>query len=255
MGSSKKQYALWYCFMKGKKFDKVKTAGMGAIKSDTPRYSRDFCNQVIEYLLKSYNSYDSTTCDGILMDMYKNAIGKATKLINSGDVTIGRPVSINQSLNTYNSIQSSIRGMIIYELIYGYEFRPGTKGYQFDLKGINFEKLGISAEELKSRFVEKCKKYPWFKKMMSTCKDSLLFGSITVPVDVEHIDTSIFIPDVNSILDSALYNKVKNLYDIVGLTLQKNNVSEVSRKRSMKKALMELNSSSFELLTDNDMLI
>ena len=224
--------------MKGAMYDAIKVAGMTTIKSDTPRYSREFSSGVIDYILKDYDSDNAVESNRILKNMYKEGTEQAQKLMDEGSITIARPVSLSQNLNSYLAINSSIRGMLIYELIYGYEFLPGQKGYQFDIKDINYSKLGITKEELKNRFELKYKKYSWYNKMMKTCTDELLFSSITVPVDVDNLDMTIFTIDKDAMTETVIKKKVKKIYDIVGIT--ELDEKDSKPKRSKKKKVEEI---------------
>ena len=238
IGDNKKQYAIWYAFMKGAMYDAIKVAGMTTIKSDTPRYSREFSSGVIDYILKEYDPNNVIESNRILKNMYKQGIEKAQELMDQGSITIARPVTLSQNLNSYVNIASSIRGMLIYQLIYGYEFLPGQKGYQFDINDINYSKLGIDKDELKKRFITKYSKYSWYNKMMKTCTDELLFSSITVPVDVDNLDMTIFTIDKNAMTETVIKKKVKKIYDIVGIT--ELDEQDSKPKRSRKKKVEEI---------------
>lgn len=237
IGDNKKQYAIWYAFMKGAPYDAIKIAGMQAVKSDTPRYSREFSSSIIDYILKDYDPNNIIESNRILKDKYKEGIEQSQKLMDQGSITIARPVSLSQNLNSYLTINSSIRGMLIYELIYGYEFLPGQKGYQFDISNIDYTKLNISQEELKKRFELRYKKYSWYEKMMKTCTDKLLFSSITVPVDIDNLDTSIFTIDKNEMTDTVIKKKVQKIYDIVGITEldERDNKPKRGRKKKVEE--------------------
>ena len=124
---------------------------------------------------------------------------------------------------------------MIYDIIYDHEYMIGDKGYQFDLSSIDFDKLGISPSEIKDRFKARYGHQPWYENFARTCKDSLFFSSITIPVDVDNLDTSIFKVNKEKMLETSLKTKVSTLYDIVGINaLDEKDEAKLKRNGIMK---------------------
>ena len=242
--NAKKGYAYHLVIREGKRLDEINMKGISAVKSDTPRFSRDIVNKVVNYILTDYDSENVRDSNNVLMNMYTVGLEEAKKYISEGNILIARPVSISKDYSSYKNIQSSLRGMMIYDLLYDHEFTPGSKGYQFDLSSIDLEKLGISKDELRRRFKKQYKNYSWCDSVLET-KDDMFFGSITIPSEVEHLDTSIFIIDEPKTLKNIMKQKVKNILSVVGLDtlddedVQKKRKSKLSRSFSFDEDIDE----------------
>ena len=216
-GTNKKQYAMHMVMNKGKRLDKIEVVGMTIKKSDTPRFAREFGSKIVEYILREYDSSDSAKSNKILLDKYNTATEEASRLMDEGNVVIAKPSSI-KDITAYKTINSNQRGMLLYDLIFDHQYMVGDKGYQFDLESIDFEKLGISKYELKEKFKDTYHNCRWYEKFSKTCTDELLFSSITIPVDSEYLDTSIFKINKLKMIKTSLKSKIEQLYDIVGIT-------------------------------------
>ena len=217
-GTQKKQYAMHMVMKNGKRLDKIEIVGMTIIKSDTPRFAREFGSEIVDYILRDYDSNDPQKSNSIMKDKYNKAVLEAKELMDNGSILIAKPTSI-KDISDYKTINSNQRGMLIYDLLYDHEYMSGDKGYQFDISSINFEKLGITKEQFKKAFKEKYQEYGWYENFSRTCTDSLLFSSITIPVEFDKLDTSIFKINKDKMLETSLKSKISTLYDIVGITV------------------------------------
>lgn len=233
-GTQKKQYAMHMVLKNGKRLDKIDIAGMTIKKSDTPRFAREFGSKVINYILKEYDSTNSKASNAVLLKMYNDAVTEAKKLMDEGSQTIAKPSSI-KDLSAYKSISADKRGCMIYDIIYDHEYMIGDKGYQFDIESIDFNKLGITPNEIKERFKARYGNQPWYENFSRTCKDSLFFSSITIPVDVDNLDVSIFKVNKEKMLQTSLKTKVSTLYDIVGI----NALDEKDEAKLRKNGIMK----------------
>lgn len=229
--NAKKQYAYNLVIREGKRLNEISMKGMLVVKSDNSRFSRETANGIINYILKEYDPNNVKESNAALMKKYNDSVEEARKLIRNGDLSIGRPVSMTRDLRTYKNIQSSIRGMMIYDILFDHEFTAGSKGYQYDLKEINWENLGVTQAALKRRFKERYEKCEWYQNMMRTCTDDLLFKSITIPTDAERLDTDKFIIDEKGTITGAIKDKVKNILAVVGLTVLDDEDAAKARKK------------------------
>ena len=233
-GIQKKQYAMHMVLKNGKRLDKIDVTGMTIIKSDTPRFAREFGSKLVNYILKDYDSNNPDKSNEHLLNMYRDAEIEARRLMDIGDPTIAKPSSL-KDLSSYVSISSDKRGCMLYDIIYDHEYMIGDKGYQFDIDCIDFIKLGISPVEIRERFNRRYANQPWFQRFSQTCKDELFFSSITIPVDVDHLDTSIFKVNKDKMIETSLKTKVSSLMDIVGITaLDEKDVMKLKKNGVMK---------------------
>lgn len=249
-GTQKKHYAMHIAIKEGKRLDKIDIKGMLAIKSDTPRFSRELLKELTEYILKKYDPNNSIKSNEMMLEMYRTSMTKADKLIASGDISIGRPVSLTQDIQYYSTIQAHIRGMLLYDIIYGHEFLFGDKGYQYYVADINWNKIGMTEQQLLDAFKAKYGKMKWYPEMMRTYSKEVFFSSITVPSDVEVFDTKAFVIDAPKTKKTLIKDKVQTLMNLVGImALDKDD--EVKLKRnSIKK--FDFSTLPFDLSSDKD---
>lgn len=240
-GEAKKQYAMHMVMREGKKLDKVDIKGMPAIKSDNTRFSRNLGMDIINYLLKDYDIQDKRNSNKILIEKYKNSIIEASELINVGDLSIGRPVSMVKDISSYATIQAGIRGMLLYDVLFDHEFRAGSKGYQYYISKINWEKLHTTPTDIKMKFMQKYGTCKWYNKVMSTCTDELFFSSITIPVDLTKLDTSLFIINKKETITTCVKEKIADLMNLVGIrSLDETDNKKLLRKTFTSQGMMEI---------------
>lgn len=268
-GEGKKQYAYKLVLREGIRTNKIDIKGMTAIKSDNFRFAREFSQDIINYMLTEYDVKNPAVGDEHIKNKYNEALEEASKLIDNGDISIGKPSSITQELDTYKSIAAPIKGMILYDILFDHEYKIGNKGYQYYLTSINWEKLNKKPEDVIEVFKEKCSKYKWFAQFEKSIdkakkrKDhelneyidmfQIFFDSITIPIESEKLNTEIFTINKPKTLEGAINKKIKPLMDIIGIEIPKIVIPKIERKaavKTKKKKDKELESKSINILDD-----
>jgi len=247
-GSQKKHYAMRLVIKEGKRLDKIVIKGMLAIKSDTPRFSRNLLNDLTEYILKGYNANNITASNQVMMDKYNDAMKEIVPLIHNGIIDIGRPVSLTQDIQHYTTIQAHIRGMLLYDIIYNHDYMFLDKAYQFYVTDINFSKLGITETQLLEKFKYKYGRMKWYDPMMRTYKKDTFFGSICIPTDSEALDTNIFTVDEERTKKTVIKEKVQDLMKLVGISI----LDEEDRFKARKNAARKFDFGKFGNPFSND---
>lgn len=240
-GTQKKHYAMHLAIKEGKRLDKIVIKGMLAIKSDTPRYSRNLLNNLTEYILKDYDANDVSRSNQEMLHRYHTAINDINPLIDRGDVAVARPVSLTQDIQHYSTIQAHIRGMLLYDIIYNHEFQFMDKAYQFYVTSIDFTKLNITEQEILNRFKQKYGRMKWYDSMMRTYKKDVFFSSVCVPTDKEFLDTSIFTVDRDKTQKTVIKEKVEDLMKLVGINI----LDESDRVKVKRNAVRKFSFDNF----------
>ena len=250
----KKHYAYRLVFREGVKTDEIAIKGMAAIKSDNFRFTRDFSYKIINYLLTEYDINKPEECNKYLIDLYGQVLEDANKLIDSGDITIGKPVSMTKDVDNYKTISAQVKGMLLYDLLFDHEFKPGNKGYHYYITAINWQKLNKDPNDIMNQFMDKFKKCKWFETFSKSIdkiknkKDhnlneyndlfAIFFNSITIPTESEKLDVDIFTIDKPKLLSNSINRKIEDVMKIVGIKLPEIKIPKVERitvSRSRKK--------------------
>lgn len=234
-GSQKKHYAMRLVIKEGKRLDKIVIKGMLAIKSDTPRFSRNLLNNLTEYILKDYDANNIAVSNRAMMDMYDKATKEIASLIHDGIVDIGRPVSLTQDIQHYSTIQAHIRGMLLYDIIYNHDYMFMDKAYQFYISNINFEKIGMTEAQILEKFKKKYGHMKWYEPMMRTYKKDTFFGSICIPTDSDALDTTIFTIDEERTKKTVIKEKIQDLMKLVGISVLDEEDIFKAKKNALKK--------------------
>lgn len=197
----KKKYAINIIFHEGKKVDKIAITGIEVVRSDFPRFSKDILNEVIQKILRE-NIGVSEIIN--LIYAYK---AKYVDLLNQGSIETGIPCG--WGIRSYTSIPRGIKGMMVYNALYGKKFKPGDKGYMFNLSNVSFSKLGMTR--------------PQFTKIVNELKETNIIKKnidlITIPEDTI-LDTTVFYPDVDNMLERAIFNRIEFVTDIFDFRIQ-----------------------------------
>lgn len=196
----KKKYAINIILNEGKKVDKIVITGIEVVRSDFPRFSKDILDQLIKKVLKENMSVSN------VIDLIYSYKSNYIELLNAGSLETGIPCG--WGIRTYTSIPRGIKGMQIYNAIYGKKFKPGDKGYYFNLSNAALGRLGFSKQKI-SEIMDNLKMNELIKKTIDV---------ITVPED-STLDTKIFTPDVDNMLERAIFNRVEFITDIYNLAI------------------------------------
>lgn len=195
---AKKKYALWIINKEGNKIDNLSITGMEVVRADFSRFTKQMLQDVIDKILREeYSSFQILNLIDKYIDEYK------TRLM-AGDYTLGVPGG--WGAREYKVLTKTIRGMKIYNVIYGPTFYEGDRGYTFTISKVDGSKIKDYDKKLKQMRVEG----------LLIKNDQI--DVITVPEGV-NLDTSIFYPDIDAMLDIAIYKRLEPIIDIFGINI------------------------------------
>jgi len=128
----KKKYALWIVNREGVPVQEPDLKGLITRRSDYPSITKEGITELVNLLIKG----EKVSFKKIRKYKDKKTI-EIEDLIKMGDKRIARPVAFTKPLDEYKVIPSHVNGMLLWNnLVYEY-FVPGTRGYQFKIKGID----------------------------------------------------------------------------------------------------------------------
>jgi hypothetical protein len=131
--SVKKKYALHIINKEGVPKDELFIKGMVTERSDYPSITRQKIKRIIEMILTNESINFSKVFDEI-----KKEENEIYEMCKSRSTAVGRPVKYNSKV--YIKEPSHVIAMKLWNrLMYSY-FVPGTKGYLFRIKGVDFSK-------------------------------------------------------------------------------------------------------------------
>lgn len=200
---AKKKYALWVINKEGKKTDKISITGMEVVRSDFPRFTRNMMQDIIEKIIK----YGYTHIQ--LLDVVDEYIEKYKQELSKGSFQTGVPGV--WGAREYKVLTKAIRGMKIYNILFGTTFYEGDKGYVFDISKVNSKKIDNYEEKL-SRIKE----------------EGLLLKNnsidvITIPIG-QDLDTETFYPNIDSMLEVAVYKRLERIIEVFQIDIRNTNV-------------------------------
>ena len=139
----KKKYVLYITNKEGVVTSEVYCRGIEIRRSDWPQMTKDGMSKILDLLVKEEKvSFKN------IRKLISDTRTEIMQLIINRSKEIAKPVSFAKSLSEYKQIPSHVLGMLLWnDLEYEY-FVPGTKGYQFKIKGVNFE---LAPEKVKTK--------------------------------------------------------------------------------------------------------
>ncbi|HRT03025.1 MAG TPA: DNA polymerase domain-containing protein [Candidatus Diapherotrites archaeon] len=195
---AKKKYALWIINKEGKKVDDLNITGMEVVRADFPRFTRNMLQDIIDKIMrKEYNSLQILSVIDKYIEEYKTELLK-------GNYTLGIPGG--WGAREYKALTKVIRGMKIYNIIYGPTFYEGDRGYAFNIAKVDHSKIKDYDRKLKQMKAEGL-----------LIKDDQI-DVITIPEGTT-LDTSIFYPDIDSMLELAIYRRLEPIVDIFNINI------------------------------------
>jgi len=207
---AKKQYAHYVVENEGKKIRQISSSGFGT-KSDVP----EMTNKMVQHLFKVifYTNADINLIQKAV-DIWRK---RFEKLIKERSTLIATPCGFNKDLSQYKTLNDCVRGMLLYNELIGQEyFKPGSKGYKIYSKGIDFKKLGMSADQFTKLIENFIKKYKLKAKKVTDVLDR-----IVIPVDSETIPDWIIL-DTETIMEKIFARKVNDTLKVMGITFTHN---------------------------------
>ena len=213
----KKSYA-WHLVMEnGDKIDEIKIKGLAPIKSSFSKLGKDCAGKVLEYILTDYDTSNKIKSNKQIGKIIDEFINKSLDMCKTGERDIGVPCKLNDDISTYASIGAHVRGMMIYDTLFDHEYKIMDKGYRYKITDIAWEKLGTTKSEFLHKFKKKYSKYSWYNTI--AVKHELDLTTITIPADSdENLNVDIFKIDEKSILDSSVYERVRRIVSVLGIT-------------------------------------
>ena len=199
---AKKKYAIWAIQKEQEKVDNLNVVGMEVVRSDYPRFTKNMMRDLLDKILKQ-NISKSKMLRAI--DLY---IEEYTKLLSEGSIDTAIPCIWN--MRTYKVEPIAVRGMMVYNAIYGNVFKPGDKGYRFKLSNILVNKLDTTQ-----------------RNNLNKLKDEGRLKEYDIIVIPEHVtlDTDLLIPDISGMLEYAIYNRLEPILDLFHIDVK--NTSDV----------------------------
>lgn len=196
---TKKKYAIWAINKEGQPTDKLTVKGMEIVRSDYPRFSRDMMQDIVEKILRQGLKKTSLIKE---VDSY---IEKYKTLLLKGSTDAGIPCVWNA--REYVKDPRPVKGMQVYNALTGKtRFKPGDKGYRFELERILINRLD---DQTRTR-LDALIKNGMFKKKIDT---------IVIPANSE-LDTKICVVEMDKMLDYAIYNRLQHILDLFGVNVR-----------------------------------
>ena len=146
IGGKKKKYALHIINKEGKEVDETDIKGFIMKRSDYPSLTKERISTIVDMIL-----YPEEISFIKISNFIKETTKEISKLIMDGNKLICKPVSFNSEASDYKVIPSHIKGMLLWnELEYKY-FVPGTKGYEYKIKGVD---MFLAPEKILNKVAE-----------------------------------------------------------------------------------------------------
>lgn len=143
---AKKRYVIHVVRQEGKVIDDVVGMGLETKRSDFPKKTKEFLNELIDMILKSNASIRD------LLKFIDIKRGEFLELVNNGDKTISKPAAWVKKISEYKNIPQNVRAMVNWnDLVYDIHV-PGTRSYLFKIKGID---LDIAPPDVVKNYREK----------------------------------------------------------------------------------------------------
>jgi len=193
--NGKKHYALKIVSQEGKDVNETNIKGLEIKRSEIPPKSQQVLREILDIILQ----------DGISKEDIKSKVDAITvkaknemiDLVEKRDNSIVRVVSYSKPLSEYKAMPQHIKAMLMWNEVMDVDFRYGSKGYLWNIKGIELTKAPESV------------KFNFNNKFLSKYKISDL-DCICVPEDFGKLPIW-FIPDMKKLIGYACDDRVGNL--------------------------------------------
>lgn len=194
---TKKKYALWTIQKEKERIDKLSFVGLEIVRSDYPRYTKDMMKDLLDKILKQNINKAKMLR---LIDQY---VEEYKALLLSGSLDAGIPCVWNS--REYKTEPIAVRGMMVYNAIYGNVFSAGDKGYRYKLNSIAINSLNKKQQEALYEL-----------QRSGRAKE---FNFIVVP-DNTSLDTKLLVPDITGMLDYAVYDRLSPILDLFNIDVK-----------------------------------
>jgi uracil-DNA glycosylase family 4 len=140
---AKKRYACHIVNQEGNDVDEIDIKGIETQRSDFSEITKEMLKKIIDMLLEK----SETDLDEIL-DYVEVRKVMIQDLAFNGDSRIGKPVGYGKPLNEYKMIPRGVRGMLLWNHLCYDIFRPGMRGREFPILGVDLSKAPDEVREI-----------------------------------------------------------------------------------------------------------
>jgi len=189
----KKKYAMKVVAQEGRELSFIDIKGLEIKRSDYSKKTQEILQNVLEMILS--DDFTITKVNDYVSKMSLEVAEKA----QSGDPEVVKSVNFSKPLNQYKTISQHIKAMLMWNAIVNEDFRHGSRGHLFPLKGIDLDK---APEEIKKNYHER-----FLKKF----KPGDL-KAIVIPEDVHKLP-KYFVPDVKQIVSFSVTDRTNLLLE------------------------------------------
>ncbi len=195
--SGKKHYASHIISQEGKSIDELDIKGLEIKRSEIPLASRELLSSILNIIMSDdIEKSDILPKIDKLVDQKRKEI---LKLIDQRDSSVVRTVNYGAPLSTYKKVPYHIHAMLMWNLIVNEDFRYGTRGKLWDVRGIDLAK---APDYVKKNYYEK-----FLKKYKASD-----MNYICLPEEVEKLP-EYFIVDINKIVKYCCDDRVELLVE------------------------------------------
>jgi len=133
----KKKYALHIVNREGKDVDEYDVKGLVTRRSDYPNYTKQCISELMDLILKR-ESIDFELINNYVEEKNKEFL----KLVIDRDKTIAKPVTYSKKKEDYknNRVPYHVMGMELWNKLEYDSFAVGTKGYLYNILGVDINK-------------------------------------------------------------------------------------------------------------------
>jgi DNA polymerase elongation subunit (family B) len=193
--NGKKHYASRVVSQEGKNISKIDIKGLEMKRSEIPARSQKLLIEILDVILE----------DGIQKSSIKDQVDKIVgstraemmELVEQRDNSVVRVVSYSKPLSEYKNMPQHIKAMLMWNSLVAEDFRYGSKGKLWNIRGIDLDK---APESVRANFHD-----VFLKKFNHKDLDC-----ICVPEDVDKLP-EYFVPDMKKIISYSCDDRVNNL--------------------------------------------
>lgn len=195
--SGKKHYAARIISQEGKDIELVDVKGLETKRSEIPVRSQQLLNKILDIIMDE--KIPKSKILELIDDLVEKERINMLELILKRDNSIVRTANYSTPLQDYKEIPSHVHAMLMWNLLINEDFRYGSRGKLWNIKGID---LSLAPESVKSNYYNK-----FLKKYSPSDLDN-----ICVPEDVEKLPEW-FIPDTKQLIEYCCDSRVNNLLE------------------------------------------
>lgn len=183
----KKKYSLRLCNMEGVPVDENEDKGLITRRSDYPPLTKQRIQEILDVLVK-----DEKVSFSKIKGIIETTRNEMLRLIKEGSKVLARPSSFTKPLIEYKTMPMHIKGMLMWNSLEYENFRPGTKGYLYRIKGVDVYKAPPS--------------------VLSRLENTNIANNIVIPEDVDVLPDYYEI-DVDAMIQFAWDGRVDELIE------------------------------------------